>query len=429
MKPYRPSQKITPAGLTWLTATSIVGGVAIGTLTHFIALLVYLIILFPLAMGFAGGMAIALGVQKGKVRNPAIAGFFGVLTGAILYSTMHIADYWHFQRTAAEEINKELGQANNAPADQLLDAYLQEQTGSTGFLGYIKYSAQQGVSIGRVGSRGFNLGETGTWIYWALEFGAICSMTGALAYFAARNPFCETCDQWYADKHAIGSVPPPASEQFLSLLNRDELIPAGKLINPLILAQPPYWTVQQQSCATCATSDTYLTVDRLSLDHKGNLDRREMVQGLLTASEYQQLQTGITANFATPQDDAALSAQMALAQQERAVIGATDTFAPHELSPSQVADLAQQLTNYTQVKTAYLVRKQVEHFPEHPFYILGILYKGGLLEAKDAETKLVSQLTETLTLPGPAIVISINKDKGMTRTLEQVAGSEIYTRA
>ncbi len=429
MKPYQPSQKITPAGITWLTASSIVGGVAIGTLTHFIALLVYLIILFPFAMGVAGGAVIALGVHKGKVRNPAIAGFFGILTGAILYSTLHIADYWHFQRTAAEEINKELGQANSAPTDQLLDAYLQEQTGSTGFFGYIKYSAQQGVSIGRLGSRGFNLGETGTWIYWALEFGAICTMTGAAAYFAARNPFCETCDQWYADKHAIGSVPPPASEQFLSLLNRDELIPAGKLMNPLILSQPPYWTVQQQSCNTCATSDTYLTVDRLSLDHKGNLDRREMGQGLLTASEYQQLQTGIMANFATTQDDVALATQMALAQQERAVIGPTDIFAPHELSPNQVADLAQQLTNHASVKSAYLVRKQVEHFPEQPFYILGILYKSGLLEAKDAETKLISQLTEQLVFPGHTLVISIHKDKGMTKTLQQVAGSEIYTKA
>jgi hypothetical protein len=69
MKPYRPSNKVPSAGFMWLLLSSILGGLAIGGLTFFVSNLIYLIILFPLGMGFAGGIVSATAIQQGKVRN------------------------------------------------------------------------------------------------------------------------------------------------------------------------------------------------------------------------------------------------------------------------------------------------------------------------------------------------------------------------
>ena len=81
MKPYQPSNKVTSTGLKWLLLSSVIGGVAIGGLTHLLSLSVgYLIVVFPLVMGLTGGKVMVAAIRQGKVRNPAIATLFGVLT-------------------------------------------------------------------------------------------------------------------------------------------------------------------------------------------------------------------------------------------------------------------------------------------------------------------------------------------------------------
>jgi hypothetical protein len=148
MKPYQPSNKVTSTGLKWLLLSSVIGGLAIGGLTHLISLLVYLIVLFPLGMGFAGSTVMVAAIRKGKVRNPAIATLFGILTGLLMYGSLHGAGYWQFKQSASEQITKELEAASGNQSNNIIDTFLQEKTGSKGFVGYLKHNAQQGVSIG-----------------------------------------------------------------------------------------------------------------------------------------------------------------------------------------------------------------------------------------------------------------------------------------
>jgi hypothetical protein len=152
MKPYGPSNKVTSTGLKWLLLSSVIGGLAIGGLTHLISLSVgYLIVLFPFAMGLTGGKVMVAAIRQGKVRNPAIATLFGVLTGLLMYGSLHGAGYWQFKQSASEQITKELeAESGNQSNNIRYDTFLQEKTGSKGFVGYLKYNAQQGVSIGRL---------------------------------------------------------------------------------------------------------------------------------------------------------------------------------------------------------------------------------------------------------------------------------------
>jgi hypothetical protein len=248
MKPYQPSNKVTSTGLKWLLLSSVIGGLAIGGLTHLISLLVYLIVVFPLGMGFAGGTVMVAAIHQGKVRNPAIATLFGVITGLLLYGSLHGAGYWQFKQSASEQITKELEGVSDNQSNNIIDTFLQEKTGSKGFLGYLKHNAQQGVSIGRLESTGTNLGETGTWIYWLIELAIIDITIAAIAYSTAKNPFCENGDQWYKHPEHIGIVNPQCSENFLNLLQHDRFGEAGKLLDPLQGIHPANLEVYLQRC-------------------------------------------------------------------------------------------------------------------------------------------------------------------------------------
>lgn len=432
MKPYQPSNKVTSTGIKWLLLSSVIGGVAIGGLTHLISLLVYLIVLFPLGMGFAGGTVMVAAIRKGKVRNPAIATLFGILTGLLIYGSLHGAGYWQFKQLASGQITKELEGVSDNQSNNIIDTFLQEKTGSKGFLGYLKHNAQQGVSIGRLESTGTNLGETGTWIYWLIELAIIDIMIAAIAYSTAKNPFCENGDQWYKHPEHIGIVNPQCSENFLNLLQNDRFGEAGKLLDPLQGIHPANLEVYLERCPCCKFSDPILTVSSIYKDRKGNLKLKQVAQGVLSLSQYNKFHEAVTQNLplsgepnAVPTDD---DEKITLAQQERFSISTGDRFESHDLSASAQAKLVEQLSHYPQVKEAYLVRKTLQYFPEKPFYVLGIIRRRGFIELEEAEPKLLKKLMTELALPNQTWVICLNKDRAMTKILQQTAGQAIYRK-
>lgn len=61
------------------------------------------------------------------------------------------------------------------------------------------------------------------------------------------------------------------------------------------------------------------------------------------------------------------------AHAEREEVGSSARFEPHGLSPAATEELAAQLQQFRDVKTAYVVRKTVKYLPEHPFYVLWIV--------------------------------------------------------
>lgn len=434
MKPYQPSNKVTSTGLKWLLLSSVIGGLAIGGLTHPISLSVaYLIVVFPLGMGFAGGRVMVAAIRQGKVRNPPIATLFGVLTGLILYGSLHGAGYWQFKQSASEQITKELEAASGNQSNNIIDTFLQEKTGSKGFVGYLKHNAQQGVSIGRLESTGTNLGETGTWIYWLIELAIIDITIAVLAYSTAKNPFCENGDQWYKHPEHIGIVNLQCSENFLNLLQNDRFGEAGKLLDPLQGIHPANLEVYLQRCPCCKFSDPILTVSSISKDLNGNPKLKQVAQGVLSLSQYNKFHEAVTQNLprsgepnAVPTDDD--DEEISLAQQERSSISVGDRFESHDLSASAQAKLVEQLSRYPQVKEAYMVRKTLQYFPEKPFYVLGIIRRRGFIESEEAEPNLLKKLMTELALPNQTWIICLNKDRAMTKILQQTAGQAIYQK-
>ena len=296
MKPYKPSNKVTNAGFTWLTVTALIGGLAIGGVTALVSRLFYLIVLFPLLMGAGGGFLQAYAVNRGKVRNPMIAGAFAILTGFVIYGTLNIGYYVAFRQEVAKELKQSTGESDDTKINKIIDEnVLQIETGSTGFLGFLKFSAQQGVGITR-GSSKIELKNEWAWGYWAIELAVISGITAFMAFAAAKEPFCENSDEWYLPMESVGSVPNEESENFLSLIKNENFVKAGALVDPQKQSPVPNLVVHLQRSPGDRLNDLVLIASRTSLDNKGNVSSKEVIKGMISPSQYAQLEQAVNAN-------------------------------------------------------------------------------------------------------------------------------------
>lgn len=284
MKSYKPSNIIPNEGIKNLTIVAIAAGVIGGGIVGFISQFFYLILLFPIVMGGAAGTAIAMTAKSSKVRNPMVAALFGTLTAFITYASMNYVQYITFKQELRKEIIAESGKSDDANVEQLTNDVLKEATGDTGFIGYIKFSAQQGMSINRAGrsGKGISLDENATWIYWLIELAIIDGLAMYLAFAAAKEPFCEEGNDWYADKVWSGCVELSRKDEFLELLKSENYAQATKLVLPQEDLELPRIDLYLQSCAKAPLSDLVLTVAKTSLNSKNDVESKDLIAGLIT---------------------------------------------------------------------------------------------------------------------------------------------------
>lgn len=115
--------------------------------------------------------------------------------------------------------------------------------------------------------------------------------------------------------------------------------------------------------------------------------------------------------------------QWEAAQAERSAITPEDKFIYHGLSAEQLAALRQQLSQNSQIWRAYLVRKQVRHFPEQPLYVLG------LVPSATARPDLVQSFSSHLDFPGETFVVVLQGNgKKFEKPLAQLATAAILSR-
>jgi hypothetical protein len=88
-EPFRPEGGIPPLGLVLTMGGSLLSALLIGSVVGYVAQWLYLVLLFPAAMGLGVGAATSFAVKRGKVRNPLIAGLAGGIGGALVMLSMH----------------------------------------------------------------------------------------------------------------------------------------------------------------------------------------------------------------------------------------------------------------------------------------------------------------------------------------------------
>ncbi len=288
MKPYKPSNIAPTEGIKILLVVSILAGLVTGAVTAGITQLIYLFFLFPLVMGGAGGTAVAWGIKKGKVRNPIIGGVFAAATGLFIYAAMNYANYLFFRQEISKAIVNEIRTStSNEPEqvdniDQIIDKFIKDYSGESGFLGYLKFLANQGVKLTRGSSKIEFAGENAAYINWSLEIFIIESTAIWLAVKAANRPFCEEANDWYGEEKLRGTATLDSQENLLNLLKSDDFSRAGVLVSQkdlplprldIFLQEPP------ESNPAAKFSDSILVVKKTYLNSKKQAEFKNIICG------------------------------------------------------------------------------------------------------------------------------------------------------
>jgi len=172
---YEADGGISLTGLPVLVLALGCGAVALGWLASFIGQWFYLVFFFPLGLGF-GLVFIGVAVSGvAKMRNLGVGALLGLLAGVLTMVSMHYFDY--------------LRSLQGVPGGG----------DSLSFLQYLDQQATQGVVLGQRGG-GFNLGYTGSWIYWVVEMLIVAGISLLGMVGSAMTPFCVKCDRWKEEK-------------------------------------------------------------------------------------------------------------------------------------------------------------------------------------------------------------------------------------
>jgi hypothetical protein len=278
---YASSNLIPLTGLLALLIAAVLGGLVLGAITYLISQAVYLIILFPLGMGAGGGMVVAWGVYRGKVRSPMVALGFGILAAMIVYGTYRYADYrYGFRGDLRDEIEDAFGERVSDTELRLLEEqFLQSEVGETGFIGYTKLYAREGFSIfsGSNEEGGITLKGNVAYLYWVVEL----LIAGGVAYETtrggARRPFSEHTNEWFGKPSYLATVPPGNVYDVIDLLDQGNTAALdGRLTEQVGF---PRTELALRTCSS-ASAPQYLAMDRITLG-RNNRIRRSTIHGWL----------------------------------------------------------------------------------------------------------------------------------------------------
>lgn len=121
----------------------------------------------------------------------------------------------------------------------------------------------------------------------------------------------------------------------------------------------------------------------------------------------------------------------ATATRERSDIKPTDTFLPHPLTEEQLAGIREILKAHPDVLEAWIVRKQVIHFPETPCFVLTVKIRTTwwTFRSDNPSQTTINSLSQKMALPGNLYLFADEKDlTKVARVIQAVSGSLIYQR-
>jgi hypothetical protein len=276
---------------------SIIGGIVVGLIVGSIGAFIYMTIIFPIIMGFAGGKVITDNAKFTKTTNASLILVTSLLTAAILFATTFYTRFLGFYvMTAVNELGG-LDDQNLKVARAVVDYALEEETGHQGFVGYILFKANQGVAIGRIfRNSSLHLVPIMTWLYWLGELGVIAFITVYIGREFSKKPFCENCNAWYEGKRHIGGARLGRELGIRNLIKLHDYAAIGKMLEENM--DVPGLELYLQSCPTCEKSDSFLTVTKTGKE-KGRLVFTDLLNTTLTPQENKLLLEGI--NFAENQ--------------------------------------------------------------------------------------------------------------------------------
>ena len=290
-EPSMPTSSHSQRALAEFMATILLvalAGVLAGIIAAIFSQLIYMVLVFPLLMGFAGGRVITGGIQMAKIRKAPQMILLALVAAITIYGTYHYGRYIALQIetsfTMFPGFSEATADKHLSAAKALVDYALKKETGLSGFAGYMLFKAKEGVSIGRwYHSDRLNLGPVLTWGYWVLEFGMIFYVTFLTGKNLINRAFCEYCGNWYGRERHLGGTRMANKSALTGLIEQKDFIQIGRLLDED--AGLPSLELYWQGCEVCKKSRSQLVVRHAFQSQKGGLSFTDTSRTILQPQE------------------------------------------------------------------------------------------------------------------------------------------------
>lgn len=297
LRRYVPSGRGGPGAIPAVLAASLLAGVALGVIEGLISRWLSLFLLFPMFIGIAAGVTAAAMVARFKLRSPALALLLGFAGGAAGYTAEHVTVYFQFRSELAAAIKQDQPAASDADLSAKIDELLTREVGASGFEGFLRISAREGVQVKRTGSTrddGLSFKGTAAWILWAVELLGAAAIAAGVARSKARDPFCEDCDTWYGPAAPVaggGAGSKPMQRQLLAALDTGDLDGAARAFHGP--REPKSRAIFELTAATCprCSGDAYCRLDRVVVQKK--VQRSKIATWMMHRPELSQLSAAL----------------------------------------------------------------------------------------------------------------------------------------
>ena len=308
MQPYRPDGTIDPQDGVLLFVTSVLAGAAAGAVASIVGIVFRPLILFPLGMGYCAGVAAAAVIRKRHIRAPVVAALMGALGGLTAWSTDLGTDYVRHRHSlgaamqnvveqmekrglsfpterkgsALNELFFRLGRGESITRDVLTVALTGEgiTTASGQTIAPMPPSSALDAVRGWVKSKRSRGGTTALWI---LEILLAAGVAMRMAWSAAREPFCDACQNWYGPGSG-DVVPLAAAADGPKVLEALDRLDAGLLARVASMSRKrtPFVGLRLRDCPRCPDQPVYVeVVDVRGSPKKNREQKRVMRRGLI----------------------------------------------------------------------------------------------------------------------------------------------------
>jgi hypothetical protein len=287
VRAYAPAGVYELSGVVGLLVAMLVVSAATGYVAHFIAQWLYLIVLFPLVIGFAVGATGIAATKWFKIRSPLVGGAVGLVCGIAAMFCMHYCDYLTV-RSEFNEMSEETRAVFQLPTAEFESAIAdsskedtqslrlaRELMNAESFASFMDFQARQGVELKKTASSskgGINLGYVGSYIYWLLEMGIVAFIVSRMVRRQAAEPFCGRCGQWRRPR-TMGYVR-AQSDQAVAHLVRGDLAAAGGLLSK---DSPTEVAVVAYTCPMCqGAGEVDVKVEQSVTNKKGKTQKKSL---------------------------------------------------------------------------------------------------------------------------------------------------------
>jgi hypothetical protein len=258
----------------------------------------YLVAIFPMIAGVILLFGVMSGVQSGKIRNPLVAGLIGVLGAVFAFGLSHYLAYEiSFKNMARAAYSSQGPTPTPAELQILTDAYLNKETNSEGFIGFLKLEAKQGFTTTSLGSSiGTESKGESAWLSFILEVviaGFVVSLMGA---HAAREPFDERTQTWFGPSVYLGGAGGDDGTALAEALKSGAFEQAGSLVRPeRVELGLPRVELHARLSPDANADEAVLEVKALTPGEKQNTSStKTLITGLVTREELMRLKPQIS---------------------------------------------------------------------------------------------------------------------------------------